>query len=213
MVLLAAGVFICLLLFVMIFPFTSEEVSEAIGMEQGLKEYLGEILNKILPGGTTDMINDTVAGVLSGGVLSALYYILKIIGLLKKEEALKKQDLVEVLGQVMAERQEPGLPTLREFLGELSGKYAVVCPHCEAWNYSRARICMRCKENIRVKGVTPARIPLKEVFSQLVDYYNQMWGKYAEKKLNDDLIRAGVSPEESILALAEKIKSRVAVAA
>ena len=72
---------------------------------------------------------------------------------------------------------------------------------------------MRCGENVRVKGVTPAKIPLNEVFGQLVSYYNKMWGRYAERKLNEDLIRLGVSPEESILTLAEKIKSRVAAAA
>lgn len=201
------------MLFVLIFPFTSEGAAKAVGMGKGLNEYLGELLNTLLPGGTSEVINDTVASILSGGVISALYYILKILGLLRKEEALKRQDLVEVLGQVMAERQAPSLPTLREFMEGLYEKYAVVCPHCEAWNASWARVCMRCGENVRVKGVTPAKIPLNEVFGQLVSYYNEMWGRYAERKLNEDLIRLGVSPEESILTLAEKIKSRVAAAA
>jgi len=213
MIILIIGSILCVIFFLLIFPFTSQSVSGAIGMKESLNTYVIGLLETLLGRDFVKSVGeDVVTSIVSGGFLSALGLLLRVIGLLRKEESLKREDLVEVIGQVMAEKM-PELPSLRDFTTKLSGKYAIVCPYCEAWNNEWVKVCQRCGKKIKIKGIPPARIPLPDIFNQLREYYRDMWGKYAERKLNDDLIRLGVSPEESILSLVEVIKSKRVAAA
>ncbi len=196
----------CLFASLFLFSFTSEFLTGFFGLKKGVNDYIKDIFN------LSDLWADTFSNVLASGVLSSIYYLLKILGLLRREESLKKEDLVEVIDKFMGEKT-PELKSLEEFKTKLTGKYAVVCPYCEAWNTGSSGRCVNCGRPVAVRGIPPIKIPLPEVFDMLQGYYDEAWGKYSKRKLNDDLLRMGISPEEAVLKLRNTIRSRSGVAA
>ena len=185
----------------------TRRISRILGLLEG---FLG-LFGLQLSGLKTEIWVNIIGGIGATFVIYILTLVLRGFGFFREKKPLQREDVVEVVDKVFEERM-CDLPSLTEFSNRLAGKNAVVCPRCEAWNLEATSICRGCKSAIYFRGASPAKVPLLEVFEQLREYYSGVWGKYSDTKLNNDLIGLGISPEESVLTLAEVIKKKVKAA-